>query len=35
MSFIVQPIDPAASPEKGPPHITMCAKCSEDPRFCL
>lgn len=32
MRFIVKPL--AETPAKGPPHITMCALCSEDPRFC-
>lgn len=32
MKFVVEPIKD--EPQKGPPHITMCALCSEDPRFC-
>ena len=32
MKFIVAPITDKL--EKGPPLITMCALCSEDPRFC-
>lgn len=31
MKFVVPPSDP----QKGPPNHTMCALCSEDPRFCL
>ena len=32
MRFIVKPL--IEKPSKGPPHITMCALCSEDPLFC-
>jgi len=34
MKFIVTPIDTSAGEAKGPPIITHCVLCSEDPRFC-
>jgi hypothetical protein len=31
MKFIVSPVK---TEQRRPPYITMCALCSEDPRFC-
>jgi len=32
MKFIVEPLED--KPQARPPMTTMCALCSEDPRFC-